>query len=61
MKDTMSYANVGLLCAAVLVGGQLGSRIGTIKFKPLVIRRVTAVVVLVAGVEVLHKHLPWFN
>ncbi len=60
-KDTMNYGSVGLLCAAVLIGGQLGSRIGTTMFNPLVIRRVTAAVVLVAGIEVLHKHLPWFN
>jgi len=59
--DTMNYAGAGLLCLAVFAGGQLGSRIGTVKFNPLVIRRVTAAVVLVAGIEVLHKHLPWFS
>ena len=46
-----------LLCGAVLVGGQLGSWVGIKKLNPLTIRRVTAVLVFAAGVEVLSKHL----
>jgi uncharacterized membrane protein YfcA len=42
---------------AVLMGGQLGSRIGLIKFDQLTVKRVTAILVFVAGVEVLSKHL----
>ena len=55
-KD-INYTHIGMLAAAVFVGGQMGSRMGIKKFNPLVIRRVTALVVFIAGIEVLHKHL----
>ncbi len=45
------------LCSAVLAGGQIGSRIGIVKFKPQMIRRITAVLVFIAGIEILIKHL----
>jgi uncharacterized membrane protein YfcA len=41
----------------VLAGGQIGSRIGIVKFKPQMIRRITAVLVFIAGIEILIKHL----
>lgn len=44
------------LVGAVLVGGQWGSRLGANKFSQLAVRRVTAVLVFVAGCEVLIKH-----
>ena len=48
---------IGFLCLAVFLGGQIGSRIG-IKWLPqLAVRRITAVLVFVAGVEVLIKHI----
>jgi uncharacterized protein len=53
----MNYTRVIVLGLAVLIGGQLGSRIGVIKFDQLVVKRVTAILVFVAGVEVLSKHL----
>ncbi len=53
----INFSHIGLLAASVLIGGQAGSRMGITKFNPLIIRRVTALVVLVAGIEVLHKHL----
>jgi uncharacterized membrane protein YfcA len=49
------------LCLAVLAGGQLGARLGAVRFNPLAIRRVTAVLVFFAGTEVLVKHLPFFK
>jgi uncharacterized protein len=54
----ISYARIGMLCGAVLVGGQAGSRMGAVKFNLLVVRRITAALVFVAGLEVLLKHLP---
>jgi uncharacterized membrane protein YfcA len=42
---------------SVMVGGQIGSNLAIRKFNPLIIRRVTALVVLVAGMEALVKHL----
>jgi len=45
------------LLAAVLIGGQIGSRLGANKFNPLYIRRITALLILVAGVNILKDHL----
>ncbi|MBS1597561.1 MAG: sulfite exporter TauE/SafE family protein [Bacteroidetes bacterium] len=53
----INYTRVILLCVAVFIGGQIGSRMGATKFNPLVIRRMTALLVFFAGVEVLTKHL----
>lgn len=53
----IDYTLVVLLCMAVLLGGQLGSRLGAARFQPLTIRRVTAVLVFMAGTEVLFRHL----
>ena len=58
LKSSVDYTRIGLLCAAVFIGGQIGSRLGAVKFNQLVVRRVTAVVVFAAGAEVLIKHLP---
>ena len=52
---------LGLLCLAVFAGGQIGSRLGALKFNALIVRRLTAVLVFVAGLEVLFKHLPLFK
>ena len=57
LPGDINYARIVLLCLAVFVGGQAGSRLA-IKFDPVIIRRVTAVLVFFAGVEVLVKHLP---
>ncbi len=55
--DNVNLTRVLLLCLAVFAGGQAGSRMA-IRFNPIVIRRVTAVLVFFAGIEVLFKHLP---
>lgn len=59
LPANMNYTRIILLCLAVFIGGQAGSRL-SIRFNPLVIRRITAVLVFFAGSEVLFKHLPWF-
>nr|WP_315035631.1 sulfite exporter TauE/SafE family protein [uncultured Chryseobacterium sp.] len=43
------------LCLAVFVGGQMGSRM-SLKWNPLIIKRMTAILVLVAGINVLIKY-----
>lgn len=57
MPSGLNYLRMTLLCVAVFLGGQAGSRLGVIKFNPLVIRRLTALLVFFAGSEVLMKHL----
>jgi uncharacterized protein len=45
------------LLLAVFVGGQIGSRLGAQKFNPLYIKRITAIVIFIAGLTVLKDHL----
>jgi len=45
------------LLGAVLIGGQIGSRLGARKFNPVYIRRITALLILAAGVNILKDHL----
>ena len=54
--DNINYANIIWLSLSVLIGGQIGSRIAIAKFNLLWIRRITAVLVLIAGIEILSKH-----
>jgi uncharacterized membrane protein YfcA len=61
LPASVDYTRILLLGMTVLAGGQLGSRIAIARFNPLLIRRMTAVLIFVAGLEVLYKHLPWFN
>lgn len=61
MPAGMDMKRIVFLCCAVLAGGQLGSRMGAVKFNLQVVKRVTAVLVFIAGVEVLFKHLAWFK
>ena len=56
-SEPVQYYRIALLGIAVLLGGQLGSRAGIKRFAPATIRKVTAVLVLAAGIEVLAKHL----
>jgi len=52
-----NFIRAALLCGTVFLGGQIGSRMGAVKMNPVVIRRMTAILVFVAGTEVLFKHL----
>jgi uncharacterized protein len=45
------------LLLAVFIGGQIGSRLGARKFNPVYIKRITAVLILVAGLNILKDHL----
>lgn len=56
LPSDLNWQRVALLGSAVLVGGQIGSRVSMKGFPPQIIRRLTAILVLVAGVEVLWKH-----
>ena len=45
------------LLFAVFIGGQIGSRLGARKFNPVYIRRITAALILMAGLNILKDHL----
>ncbi|MBL0742778.1 sulfite exporter TauE/SafE family protein [Chryseolinea lacunae] len=51
------WAFVLPLLIAVLAGGQIGSRLGARRFNAIYIKRITAVLILVAGVNILKDHL----
>lgn len=51
----MNFSRIGILCLSVLLGGQIGSRM-SIKWNPLIVKRMTAVLVLIAGINVLIKY-----
>ncbi|MBO9617700.1 MAG: sulfite exporter TauE/SafE family protein [Niabella sp.] len=56
LPDNINYVRILLLCLAVFIGGQAGSRM-SVTFNPLIVKRLTALLVFFAGVEVLVKHL----
>lgn len=58
LPPQLNILEIILLALAVLIGGQVGSRLGAVKFNPLAIRRITAILVFAAGIEVLLKHIP---
>jgi uncharacterized protein len=53
----MKWSLIIPLLLAVFIGGQIGSRLGAKKFNPLYIKRITGVVILIAAVNILIKHL----
>ncbi len=57
LPEGLNYSRIILLCFAVFVGGQTGSRM-SVKFNPMIVRRMTAGLVFFAGMEVLFRHLP---
>ena len=45
------------LLLAVLLGGQIGSRVGARRFKPIYVRRITAILIFIASLNILKDHL----
>jgi uncharacterized membrane protein YfcA len=45
------------LLVAVFFGGQIGSRLGSTKFKPVYVRRITALLIFIASLNILKDHL----
>jgi uncharacterized protein len=54
---TLDWGQTGLLALAVLLGGQAGLRYSLHTFDGQLVRRLTALLVLVAGIEILWKRL----
>ncbi len=53
----MKFELVGTLLLAVFLGGQIGSRLGARKLDPLYLKRITALLILIAGIFILNEHL----
>ena len=45
------------LLLAVFIGGQIGSRLGSRKFEPIYVRRITALLIFIASLNILKDHL----
>jgi uncharacterized protein len=56
LPPAFNFQRIIILAVAVLIGGQLGARLGAGRFSQVVVRRVTAVLVFTAGIEVFLKH-----
>jgi uncharacterized membrane protein YfcA len=56
-KPHIDWASVAPLLLAVLIGGQIGSRLGASRFNPIHIKRVTALLIFFAGLNILKDHL----
>jgi hypothetical protein len=53
----LDWGFIAPLIAAVFVGGQIGSRMGTQKFDAVLIKRITSLVIFVAAIKILKDHL----
>lgn len=56
-SGTLDWRFTAPLLLVVLVGGQIGSRLGARIFNPKYIKRITAALILVAGANILKDHL----
>lgn len=56
-SSTIVWNFVMPLLIAVFIGGQIGSRLGTRRFNSIYIKRITAVLILLAGLNILRAHL----
>jgi uncharacterized protein len=56
-KPQIDWSLLVPLLVAVLVGGQIGSRLGANRFNPVHIKRITALLIFVAGLNILKDHL----
>jgi uncharacterized membrane protein YfcA len=54
---TINWYFILPLLLSVLIGGQIGSRLGAKKFNQVYIKRITALLILVAGINILKDHL----
>lgn len=55
LSVNMDYFRILGLCLAVFIGGQIGSKM-SLTWNPVIIKRMTAVLVLIAGINVLMKY-----
>jgi len=55
--NDLDFSLIGGLVISVFAGGQLGSRIGIVKFDPIILRRVTAVLILLVSLRILWKYV----
>jgi hypothetical protein len=55
-QSNLDWKFIAPLLLAVLAGGQLGSRLGVKWFNAIYIKRITALLILLAGINILKDH-----
>lgn len=55
--QNIEWTFIAPLLIAVFAGGQIGSRLGARKFDPLLIKRITSIVIFVAAIKILYDNL----
>ncbi len=55
-QSNLDWKFIAPLLVAVLVGGQVGSRLGAKWFNAIYIKRITALLILLAGINILKDH-----
>jgi uncharacterized membrane protein YfcA len=55
-QSSLDWKFIAPLLVAVLAGGQLGSRLGAKWFNAIYIKRITALLILLAGINILKDH-----
>lgn len=61
--ELLNFSLLFSLVFSVFLGGQIGSRWGVAKFSPILIKKITAILVLIVGFRILFDHLDlpkWF-
>lgn len=53
----IDWTLAGLLMLSVFAGGQIGSRLGAVRFKPSVVKAMTAILVAFVGIRILIKYI----
>jgi len=55
---SIDFSLVAGLIAAVFLGGQIGVRLTAFRLNPLIIKRITAILILIVAIRVLWKYMP---
>ncbi len=55
-QSNLDWNFIAPLLAAVLIGGQLGSRLGAKWFNAIYIKRITAILILLVGINILKNY-----
>lgn len=56
-SENIDWRFITPLLVAVFLGGQIGSRLGARRFDPMLIKRLTSVVIFLAAIKILSDHL----
>jgi uncharacterized membrane protein YfcA len=53
----LDFRLIGILTGSVFIGGQMGARLSAYKINPIVVKRLTGILVLFVALRLISKHL----